>query len=162
MMNPKKKNPSASKRADTEIPPPKKSAIRKESLGKMAVFLLPSLQLKRRGPKGALYEDILHKFLISRFGGYTASAGNIFGYWTDERTGREYYGEHKEYKVSFRGKERTNMLLQFLSRLAGRLGEDCIYVEIGEDAWLVYAAQTKRNHSLASPPPLSRRGNPPA
>jgi len=49
------------------------------------------------------------------------------------------YGEHKEYKVSFRGRNRVAMLQEFLSQLAGELGEDSIYLEYGEDAWLVYA-----------------------
>jgi len=72
---------------------------------------------------------------------YTASAGNIFGFWRDQKTGREYYGEHKEYKVSFSGRNRVAMLQKFLSQLAGELNEDCIYLEYGEDAWLVYAHQ---------------------
>jgi hypothetical protein len=118
------------------------SAFHKESLGRMAVFLLPSLKLKQRHRKGETYEDVLHKFLMEKFGGYTASAGNIFGYWKDARNGREYYGEHKEYKVSFRGRDRVPLLLRFLSKLAGQLGEDCLYVETGEAAWLIYASQS--------------------
>jgi hypothetical protein len=31
------------------------------------------------------------------------------------------------------------MLQRFLSQLAAELGEDSIYLEYGEDAWLVYA-----------------------
>ena len=116
-------------------------SFRTESLGRMAVFLLPSLKLKQK-KLGRSYEDVVHHFLMKHFGGYTASAGNIFGYWRDDETGREYYGEHKEYKVSFRGKDRVPMLQRFLSQMAGELNEDSIYMEYGEDAWLVYA---KRN-----------------
>jgi len=116
----------------------------------MAVFLLPSLKLKQKKNRES-YEDIVHDFLIKRFSGYTASAGNIFGYWRDARTGRESYGEHKEYKVSFRGKNRVAMLKEFLSELAGELDEDSIYLEYGEDAWLVYARTS---------PSISRRARP--
>ncbi|HWN96577.1 MAG TPA: hypothetical protein VNT99_16225 [Methylomirabilota bacterium] len=108
----------------------------------MAVFLLPSLKLKQKKLEKS-YEEIVHHFLMKQFAGYTASAGNIFGYWRDEVTGREYYGEHKEYKVSFRGKNRVEMLQKFLSQLAGELDEDSIYLEYGEDAWLVYAKQLR-------------------
>ncbi len=104
----------------------------------MAVFLLPSLKLKQK-KRGKPHDEIVHHFLMKHFAGYTASAGNIFGFWRDDQTGREYYGEHKEYKVSFRGRDRVEMLQRFLSQLAQALDEDCIYLEYGEDAWLVYA-----------------------
>ena len=112
--------------------------LRVESLGRMAVFLLPSLKMKQK-KLGKNYEEIIHHFLMEHFSGYTASAGNIFGFWRDEKTRREYYGEHKEYKVSFRGRNRVAMLQEFLSQMAAELGEDSIYLEYGEDAWLVYA-----------------------
>lgn len=112
--------------------------LRVESLGRMAVFLLPSLKMKQK-KLGKSYEEIVHHFLMKHFAGYTASAGNIFGFWRDGKMRRDYYGEHKEYKVSFRGRDRVVMLQRFLSRLAGELGEESIYLEYGEDAWLVYA-----------------------
>src|SRR6188768_2628198 len=98
--------------------------FRVESLGRMAVFLLPSLKLKQRKKPGGVHEEIVHQFLMKNFGGYTASAGNIFGFWRDEKAGREWYGEHREYKVSFRGRDRLAMLQQFLARLAADLGEE--------------------------------------
>src|SRR5262249_2117331 len=101
----------------------------------------------RRASGNRTHEDVLHEFLMKRFGGYTASAGNIFGYWKDARTGREYYGEHKEYKVSFRGKDRVALLLRYLARLGHQLGEDSIYVETGEDAWLVYTNHANFHNS---------------
>lgn len=118
--------------------PRRKAALRVESLGRMAVFLLPSLKLKQKKGRQNI-EETVHLFLMKQFAGYTASAGNIFGYWRDDQNGREYYGEHKEYKVSFRGEDRVGTLQKFLSQLARDLGEDCIYLEYGEDAWLVYA-----------------------
>jgi hypothetical protein len=110
----------------------------------MAVFLLPSLKLKRRRRGGKSYDEIVHQFLMKHFGGYTASAGNIFGFWRDEQSGREFYGEHREYKVSFRGRDRRAMLQRFLSKLAAELGEETIYLEHGEDAWLVHASDSRR------------------
>ena len=116
----------------------RRKPFRLDALGRMAVFLLPSLKLKQK-KLGRSFEEIVHHFLMKHFDGYTASAGNIFGFWRDAKTGREFYGEHKEYKVSFRGRDRVAMLQRFLSQLAGELGEDSIYLEYGEDAWLVYA-----------------------
>ena len=123
---------------------PPGNLVHVQSLGRMAVFLLPSLKLKERKKLGQTFEEIVHQFLMKNFGGYTASAGNIFGFWRDEQSGREWYGEHREYKVSFRGRDRVSMLQQFLSRMAGELGEESIYLEYGEDAWLIYARRARR------------------
>ena len=71
---------------------------RKESLGRMAVFLLPSLKLKARGHDGLAVEDRVHSFLIARFAGYTVETGNILGFWRDE-SGNELYGEHRLFRT---------------------------------------------------------------
>jgi hypothetical protein len=125
------------------VPGKAKQSFRVESLGRMAVFLLPSLKLKQK-KRGKPHDEIVHHFLMKHFAGYTASAGNIFGFWRDNQTRREFYGEHKEYKVSFRGGDRVDMLKRFLSQLAGELEEDCIYMEYGENAWLIYARDRER------------------
>ncbi|MEK7627737.1 MAG: hypothetical protein AAB397_04120 [Patescibacteria group bacterium] len=111
----------------------------KESLGRMAVFLLPSLKLKIRDEKGETIEEKIHQFLLVNFNGYTAATGNIFGFWKNS-SGQEFYGEHKEYKVSFIGKERIPILENFLACVAMMIDEHCIYFETGEDSWLIYPA----------------------
>jgi hypothetical protein len=58
--------------------------VRERNLGAPAVFLLPSLKLKEPAPSGISGEVRLHRFLMDNFGGYTAQAGNIFGYWRDD------------------------------------------------------------------------------
>ena len=58
--------------------------FREQRLGTQAVFLLPSLKLKEPASEGVSYESRLHAFLLDHFGGYTAQAGNIFGYWRSE------------------------------------------------------------------------------
>lgn len=107
------------------------------SLGRMAVFLIPSLKLKTRLRDGATVEDRIHDFLMRHFSGFTASTGTMFGYWHDE-SGMEFYGEHREFKVSFPGKEHIPVLEEFLAGIAREIGERCIYLETGEDAWLIY------------------------
>lgn len=108
------------------------------SLGRMAVFLLRSEKLEERHGE-VTHRERVHSFLISTYGGYTASSGTTFGYWRDPKTGRVWYGEHREYKVSFAGKRRIPALRAFLAALSSMMGEECIYLETGEDAWLVYA-----------------------
>ena len=103
----------------------------------MAVFLLPSLKLKQRGDDGLAVEDRIHRFLIGNFAGYTVETGNILGFWRDQ-AGREHYGEHRLFRVAFAGESGLPALEAFLAEVAAEIGERSIYLETGEDAWLIY------------------------
>jgi len=72
---------------------------REHNLGTSVAFLLPSLKLKEPSLNGPSVENRLHTFLMENFGGYTAQAGNIFGYWRDENV-HDSYGEHREFSVA--------------------------------------------------------------
>ena len=102
----------------------------------MAVFLLPSLKLKQRDAHGLAVEDRVHRFLIGNFAGYTVETGNILGFWKDD--GEEHYGEHRLFRVAFAGQERIPKLEAFLAGVAAEIGERSVYLETGEDAWLIY------------------------
>ncbi|MEO6759869.1 MAG: hypothetical protein ABIO24_10485 [Saprospiraceae bacterium] len=82
-------------------------------------------------------EHRLHTFLMENFGGYTAQAGNIFGYWRDEN-GHDSYGEHREFSVASLNDAKIPLLKDFLAKLATELNEDCIYLRIGQLAVLLY------------------------
>jgi len=110
---------------------------RLESLGRMAIFLLPSVKLMQQSSPGATFEEVIRGFLLSRYGGFTQTAGSISGFWRDQ-AGIEHYGEHREFKVGFVGKERIPELQEFLARIAGEMGEQCVYLETGEDAMLIF------------------------
>jgi hypothetical protein len=43
-----------------------------------------------------------------------------------------------EVKVSFKGKERIPKLQKFLAGMCRLMGEECLYLETGEDSWLIY------------------------
>jgi len=107
----------------------------KENLGTMVVFLLPSLKLKKRS-KGITLEDKLHQFLLKKFNGYTAASGNIFGYWKNR--GKEFYGEHIEYKVSLLHPSKLTELENFLAKFAAQMSEKTIYISAGDQSWLLY------------------------
>ena len=110
------------------------------------MFLVPSLKLKCRSKSGQQLEERIHRFLLRRFGGYTAAAGNIFGYWKDDN-GREFYGEHKEYKVGLLDDAKVPELKRFLAELAADLREECLYLEAGKQASLIYAAAPTRSRA---------------
>ena len=121
---------------------------REESQGRMAVFLIPSLKLKKRD-RGITVEEKIHRFLVKNFGGYTAAAGNIFGYWKDAR-GRDSYGEHREFKVALRKHELAQVLKHFLAGIAQDIGEECIYLETGDETWFIYPVPGKRTRNSRS------------
>jgi len=70
-----------------------------KALGKNVRFLLPSLKLKEPCESGETIEHSVHAFLMERFGGYTATAATVFGYWREAHGGYTY-GEHREFTVA--------------------------------------------------------------
>jgi hypothetical protein len=107
-------------------------------LGQRAAFLLPSLKLKGRSGSGSLFEEDIHTFLMDRFDGYTAAAGNLFGYWKEDN-GQESYGEHRQFTVALTGDGKIEELKAYLGRLAREMDEECIYLEAGDRVSLIYA-----------------------
>jgi hypothetical protein len=114
-------------------------AIKREPLGQLAAALLPIEKLKRKSPRGVSFEHEIHEFLVTNFNGYTVSSGNISGHWKDD-TGHDHYGEHRQYKVALAAKESVRSFEVFLAELAAEMNEECIYVEIGREIFLIYAA----------------------
>jgi len=112
-------------------------AVREKALGKTASFLLPSLKLKYPGGRKASPEAELHSFLMENFGGYTAQAGNIFGYWRD-KDGKDSYGEHREFSVACNDVSKLEALKDFLSGMARQLNEESIYFRNGTEAALIF------------------------
>ena len=108
-------------------------------LGKNVRFLLPSLKLKQPSPSGETVEQCVHVFLMEHFGGYTATAANLFGYWKEEG-GEHSYGEHREFVVALPDDKGLPELKDFLGRTARTLEEKCIYFEVAGVAVLLYGA----------------------
>ena len=111
---------------------------RKQSLGRPATFLLPSRELKSKQWRGKKVEQAVQEYLLETFGGYTEHTGNVVGEWKEPRTGKVFYGEHLEFSVAFKGKERIPELEEFLATVASVIDEESVYLETGEDAWLIY------------------------
>ncbi len=114
--------------------------MRIENLGKRAMFLIPSAKVynRRYAKKGKSIAKKIHKFLNKKFKGYTCASGNIFGYFQSETT---EYDELREFRVAFLEDERKTKvpkLQKFLAKICEDIGEECIYLECGEDAMLVY------------------------
>jgi hypothetical protein len=113
----------------------------KALLGRIGVFLLPSLKMKSLSPRGRTYDQELHDFLLQNFTGYTVTTGNISGYWIS--CGHEHYGEHREYKVAFSDPSKVPSLERYVAVLAAEIGEQTVYWEIGDEAYLLAAAPSQ-------------------
>jgi hypothetical protein len=111
-----------------------------ETLGAPAMFLLPSLKLKQRSAEGITVEEQVHHFLMEQFGGYTAAAGNIFGYWVAPG-GAQSYGEHRQFMVALEGEEKIRRLKEFLARIAGELKEQSILLQLGGTVMTISAGK---------------------
>lgn len=108
-----------------------------KALGKNIRFLLPSLKLKQPDSSGKTAEQTIHEFLMQHFTGYTATAANLFGYWTDD-DGAFSYGEHREFTVALNGNSGLTELKQFLGEIACILQEKCLYLDVAGEAILLY------------------------
>jgi hypothetical protein len=107
-------------------------------LGTTGFFLLPAEELVKISPRGRPFEREVHDFLLTNYNGYTFSTGENYGHWQDA-LGRDELGQHREYRVALPTAEARRQLELFLASLAHDLGEDCIYTEIGSEAWLINA-----------------------
>ena len=111
--------------------------VKRESLGQLAVALLPIEKLKLKSPREIPFEKEIHDFLVTNFNGYTVSSGNISGHWKDDH-GHDHYGEHRQYKVALPAEESVRSFEVFLAEIAADMDEDCIYMELGRDIFLIY------------------------
>jgi len=112
-------------------------AVKRESLGQFAALLLPLEKLKLKSPRGHSFEQEIHEFLLTSFNGYTMASGNISGHWKDDCE-RDHYGEHREYKVALPDESSAASLEVFLAGLAHEMDEECIYIEVGAEIFLIY------------------------
>lgn len=114
--------------------------FRIEDIGRRATFLIPSVKVynaKYSKTRQSVAKTI-HNFLNATFGGYTCASGNIYGYFSKESA---EYDELREFRVSFKEDDKrakVPKLQEFLASLCADIGEECIYLECGEDAMLVY------------------------
>lgn len=115
--------------------------MRVTSLGRPAHFLLPAKKWREfydvQGPNYKCLDQLVYDFLVANYGGYTVR-GPFHGIWkptTDSSYTQELV---MEIKVSFEGKDRIPKLQEFLAYLCGLINEECIYLETGEDSWLVH------------------------
>ena len=112
--------------------------MRVESLGRPAHFLIP--KIKWDSPditfRSKTVSTLVHEFLMGNYNGY--STRELKGIWRPRKGAPAYVELMVEVKVSFRGKERIPKLQKFLAGMCTLMKEECLYLETGEDSWLIY------------------------
>ncbi len=113
------------------------------SLGRMAVFNIPLkkwnnekyVQHTEEGPK--TIAKLVDEFLVANYNGYTIR-GSSTGRWRSKKEQPVVEEDVIEVKASFVGKERIPKLHKFLAGMCRLMSEECMYLETGEDAFLIY------------------------
>lgn len=109
------------------------------SLGKPAHFFIPATkwdnleyQFRQKPVK-----TLVHEFLIANYNGYTVK-GPFPGLWRPSKKSDTVGEQVIEVQASFLGKERIPKLQKFLAGMCSLMKEECMYLETGEDSFLVY------------------------
>lgn len=105
----------------------KESGIETEDLGRPAVFYLP----KDRLSAGAL--EKIKEFLSEHYRFFQIKREDGLSDWTGGGESRK----EAMFKASFAGKESVSELKNFLAKLSEEINEPGIYLETGEDAFLI-------------------------
>lgn len=97
--------------------------------GKVVFFLIPSQKLT------PMLREKIHFFLIENYRAYTHESGVTTGYWREGvKTTKD---NHDKYLISIRESGYYQELVAFLSDLCEETDETCLFLTIGNEAYLV-------------------------
>jgi hypothetical protein len=97
--------------------------------GKVVFFLVPS---KKLTPS---LKDKIHLFLVNNYRAYTHESGVATGYWQDGMNITK--DSHDKYLISLKESRYYQKLVTFVSELCEETNETCLFLTIGNDAYLV-------------------------
>lgn len=103
-----------------------------EYIGLTASFYVP------RSKMTAISSGVCHDFFLKNYDAYTVEDSNIQGYWRRHPESPIFEDRNVKYVVSFHGKDKIKAFIDFLSSLCGYVGEECIYMTIGNESFLVF------------------------
>jgi len=110
-----------------------------ESLGRPAHFYIPAS--KWNDPaysfRNKTIDVLIHEFMIGNYNGYTVR-GPYKGNWRPHKGVAPVVESVIEIKVSFKGKDRIPKLQKFLAGMCSLMKEECLYLETGEDSWIIH------------------------
>jgi len=98
-------------------------------IGEVAVFYVPSEKLTKT------IRSKMHNFFVQNYDAYTHETSKIQGYWT--KNNKILKDKHERYEVSFSGEDNLKKFISFLSNICEDVKEDCIYLSVGNDSYLI-------------------------
>ena len=109
------------------------------SLGRPAIFHIPMKKWDNieYSQRGKTISTLVDEFLVANYHGYTIR-GVSLGKWRLQKGLPVEIESMMEVKASFLGKERIPKLQKFLSGICRLMKEQCLYLEMGEQAYLIY------------------------
>jgi hypothetical protein len=112
-------------------------------IGQRAVFYIPAKKLEKRYSQGAMLKTaklIFHDFFIKNYNAYTVDVQEAQGFWRKNYDEEETQDKSVRYEVSFEGK--VEEFIDFLSETCEMIGEECIYLTMGPNSYLVTPSST--------------------
>lgn len=106
-------------------------------LGSTMRFLLPSVKLEQRDLMQRSVRERVDDFLRANCSGRSRLVTTVEGWWKDE-SGRELYGEYREYRVSLEAEADVDRLNAFLAEIAVELGESFVCCVLNNAAYLIF------------------------
>lgn len=93
------------------------------------IFLVPSQKLT------PMLKQQIHSFLMDNYRAYTHETGMTTGYWREGiKTSKD---NHDKYLISLGDSQYYQELVTFVSELCEETDETCLFLTIGNDAYLV-------------------------
>lgn len=108
-------------------------------LGHVAVFYVPIQKLDsvECGKTGKTPRQLFEEFLMENYDAYTLEISDTQGFWRQHSRSQIFCDKNARYEVSFDGRDRIKGFIAFLSEMCALLGEQAIYVTMGQKSWLV-------------------------
>lgn len=110
-------------------------------LGKPFVFFVPVEKLVISNSSGLTIETKLEKFLTDTYGGFTSEGSVHFGVWREG--GKNYFDQNRKYRVAIAEAAGQATLIDFLADIAKEMNEEAIYLESGDQSWLLEVGDSK-------------------
>jgi hypothetical protein len=107
-------------------------------IGQVAVFYLPHQEWdESRDKQGRPVKELLHGFLINNYDAYTLDHGRTTGYWRESKDHTVVRDQNVRYEVSFGGREKISVFVDFLSEICALMKQKAIYLTMGKHSYHV-------------------------
>jgi len=104
---------------------------------------VPAKKLEKKYQQGAMLKTaklIFHDFFIKNYNAYTVDVQEAQGFWRKNYDEEEIQDNSVRYEVSF--EDKVEEFIDFLSEICELIGEECIYLTMGPNSYLVTPSST--------------------